>query len=307
MQGGAEVLIETARFWVSKGYEKDGELCIPQSSGPDELHLECDNNAYVCNMAALNLRLASQAIATLQKKQPKRWEEMVKRLGITDDEIVKINWFKGHIKSMKREDGVFEQCEGFFQLEDRIVMETDDEEAPADTQTVKQADVIMLLHLLPGLVNKQELKANWDYYEPRTTHTSSLSYGVHGIVAAKLGLMDKAAYYLDKSLGIDLTGQGDNCQDGAHLAANGMSWSAIVCGIGGLTFSNGKISVAPSLRKGWDSLSFTVCYRGAQLNFCITPDKISIDSDKTSRGEARLIVCGEEITLREGESVCRSY
>ena len=126
---------------------------------------------------------------------------------------------------------MLEQCRGFFQLRDEFANEIQD---PQNTQTVKQADVLMLFYLLPDQWPLDVLKVNWDYYEPRTVHASSLSHAVHGILAAELGLRDKAETYMRRSLGMDLHDEMNNAAHGAHMAANGMNWAATVRGFGGV-------------------------------------------------------------------------
>ena len=302
--GVAELYLETARFWLSKGYEKDGLWNIPSASGPDELHLECDNNAYVNNLAAHNLKLAWQTARKLSAEDPARWAVLLDKIGMSREEMALLERFHDRVKTMQGPDGIFEQCEGFFQLEDRIVFEDSLYDIPADTQTVKQADVLMLLFLLPQLTTPESLRANWDYYEPRTTHTSSLSYGVHGILAARLGLHDKAAFYLDKSLGIDLYDEKGGCQDGAHLAANGMSWSAVVSGMCGCALNGDVLSISPALPDAWRRVHFTLRWKGRIIEFTFTHRETVLLLREG--GELPVVVAGEPITLREGRAICRS-
>lgn len=302
--GAAELFLETARFWLSKGYEKDGLWNIPSASGPDELHLECDNNAYVNNLAAHNLELAWHAARELSAEDPARWDELLDRIGMGADELALLERFHDKVRTMQGADGVFEQCEGFFGLEDRIVFEDSLYDIPADTQTVKQADVLMLLFLLPELTTPESLRANWDYYEPRTTHTSSLSYGVHGILASWLGLEEKAGYYLTKSLGIDLYDEGGGCQDGAHLAADGMSWSAVVSGICGCGLNGDILSITPKLPARWKKVAFTLKWKGRIIQVDIRTGKTALYLKK---GPALpVVLMGKTVELAEGERVCAS-
>lgn len=304
VEEAAELLVETARFWLSKGHMENGEFCISQCSGPDELHLESDNNAYVMNMVRHNLLLAARAVQKLENEYPQYWEEIVRKTGLTEAEKEQIFRYKDCIKTMKGKDGLYEQCEGFFKLEDRIVYENDPYIVPADTQTVKQADTLMLLYLLPQLVNKEELMENWNYYEPRTTHTSSLSYGVHGIIAAKLGLAQKAKYYLEKSMGLDLFNPASNCADGAHLAAAGMSWSAVINGIAGVAFKDDEIEIAPFLPENWKRLKFKLEYQGRQLCFELTHKGVKIENAEGS-SDAQTILCGgSSYQVGKGEQLC---
>lgn len=306
INNAAELFIETARFWINRGYLDNGYFCVSQASGPDELHLESDNNAYVMNMVRHNLELADEAIHVLETKYPEKWHTLMDKTGLTEDEIEKISKYKDCIKTMKGEKGLYEQCEGFFNLEDRIVYENDPYTVPADTQTVKQADTLMMLYLLPSLVDKDELLENWNYYEPRTTHTSSLSYGVHGIIAAKLGLEEKAHYYLEKSMGLDLFNPVSNCADGAHLAAAGMSWSAVINGIAGIEFDGGKINISPFMPEKWGKMTFPLTYRGSRLQFELTHGEIKISNDAASDGTAVISYRDCVYRIQKGENLCLS-
>jgi len=299
----AEVFIETARFWVSKAVPDGSAVSIPDASGPDELHIESCDSAYVNNLARYNLELAEEAIDYLKKKCPQKWLELKNRTGITDEEIEKIISYKKLIRTMKHENGLFEQCRGFFALKDEIVDE-DGEIVPKDTQTVKQADVIMLLYLMPGLCTREELRKNWDYYEPRTTHSSSLSFGVHGIIAAELGLADKARYYIDKSLGIDLYDEMGNASEGIHMAASGMSWSAIVNGYAGARPINGKFRIEPRLPSHWKKLQFTLKWKGADFTVVIDGSSITVTNKPSAKASLPLVVKCKEYSVRPGETVC---
>lgn len=300
----AECYLETARFWVSKGHEENESFHIENASGPDELHLECRNSAYINNMARHNLTLALHTLKLLKADDPAWYDELVKHTDVTKEELARMEWAQSALVSMKGEDLLYEQFEGFFSLEDRIVWEDSVYDVPADTQTVKQADVLMLLFLLPGLADPCALRRNWDYYEPRTTHTSSLSYGVHGILAARLGLADKAAYYLEKSLGIDLWDETGGCEDGAHLAANGMSWSAVISGLCGVELNTDTLSVSPTLPESWLKVRFTLLYRGAKLRFSVQHQQISIKNEGIL--PAALTLASRAYTVEAGGTICLS-
>lgn len=286
LAAAAPVYLETARFWASKGTWDGKQFNIPDVSGPDELHLECKNSAYVTNLAAHNIRLALEHARHLME------------LG----EQTRLERIADALPTMKNADGLFEQFQGYFALEDRIVYEDSVYDIPAHTQTVKQADVIMLLFLLPHLATPEELRANWDYYEPRTTHTSSLSYGVHGILASRLGLEEKAAYYLQKSLEIDLYAAGNTCAEGGHLAANGMSWSAIVQGLCGISPQHGALSVSPHLPKGWTQVGLTLQLGGAKLRLTVEEHRVTTRNDGAEA--VRMTAFGQTETVQAGDTVC---
>ncbi len=303
----AEVFWETARFWLSKGRTENRRFGIPDASGPDELHLEVSNSAYINNLVAMNLELALKAKDTLQRKYPRRFSELLSKTGMSRAEFRKMRYCLKRINTKKNKEGLFEQFDGYFNLRDEIVFEDDPFIVPADTQTVKQADVLMLLYLLPDLVTREQLRVNWDYYEKRTTHTSSLSFGVHGILAARLGMMEKAVDYLNRSLGIDLFRDEANADDGAHMAAYGMNWSAVVFGFGGISFNQGKISVAPALPAGWNEIAFCLRYKKNKLSFRLRHEGVTVCCEESGSGKiAAVDIRGKTYFLHVGETICHN-
>ena len=298
----AEVLVDTARFWISKCVPDGDELSIPDAGGPDEFHVVCDNSAYVNHLAILNLELAERVIRHLQRKAPAKLAEIMKRTGLTDDEIAKISSYPPRIKRMEQPGGLLEQCEGFFGLRQEVVKSgwnTD----PFNTQTVKQADVMMLLYLLPDAWPKEAVRANWDYYEPRTIHESSLSHGAHGMVALEIGLLDKAEKYIGQSLGMDLHDQMGNAAGGAHMAAHGLNWSAVVRGYGGSRPQGNMFCVHPHLPKDWRRLAFNIKWRGADFTVDISGGRVSVANKPQAAAALPLLLCGEECTLQPGQSI----
>ena len=140
--------------------------------------------------------------------------------------------------------GVVEQFAGFFGLEPVDLAALGVRHAPADmilgkartqrSQVVKQANVVMLVALLWDELSPAVRRASYLYYEPRTAHGSSLSPGAHALVAARLGLLDEAARYLEQTASIDLGNTMGNAAGGVHAAALGSLWQAVVLGAGGV-------------------------------------------------------------------------
>jgi trehalose/maltose hydrolase-like predicted phosphorylase len=133
---------------------------------------------------------------------------------------------------------------------------------------VKQADLVMLLALHPEWFSRDIQRVNFDFYEPRTWHGSSLSPGIHALVAARLGEMATAERYFEQTAAIDLAMEG-NASVGVHLAALGSLWMAAVFGFGGVRFANDSVRVTPHLPAGWERLGFRLLYRGRLLSFAI--------------------------------------
>ncbi len=296
----AEILIETARFWVSKAVDNGAGLSIPDAGGPDEFHVVSDDSAYVNQLARLNLRLADRAVRHLRTHDPAKLDALCARIGAEPEELDGFAAAAERILPMQTESGLFEQCRGFFALRDEMVSE---HVGPQHTQTVKQADVLMFLYLLPDQWSSEVLKVNWDYYEPRTIHASSLSHAVHGILAAELGLFDKAETYMRRSLGMDLHDEMGNARVGAHMAANGMNWSAMVRGFGGVRPQQEHILVAPRLPARWQRLAFTLKWRGAEFVVDITQQEVTVTNKPTAAQSLLVVVYEQAFVLAPGAHV----
>ena len=301
----AEVLIDTARFWLSKVRPNpDGSCSIPAAGGPDEFHVVCDDSAYVCSLAAHNLQLAAAAVRRLQATAPAKLAAILQRCGATGDESPRFLDVASRLRTMRRDDGLFEQCAGFFGLRDEV-SDAHGGERPFETQCVKQADVIMMMYLLPDRWSPDDLRVNYAYYEPRTIHASSLSHAVHGIVAARLGLTDVADRYIRRSLGMDLNDEMGNADLGAHMAADGMNWLAIVEGYGGCR-PRGHVFLieAPQLPKDWNRLSFRLKWRGADFEVEITHQTVTVRNAAHAQ-PLPLNLCGKRLDLAPGQE-CRT-
>jgi trehalose/maltose hydrolase-like predicted phosphorylase len=168
-----------------------------------------------------------------------------------------------------------EQFAGYFKLEDidptvhldpTLPLEgVFDEEYTASTQLVKQADVLMLFHLLDGRFDEASRRANLRYYGPRTIHGSSLSLAIHAIVAACLAEVPLAYRYFERAMAIDSMRNVGSLADGVHAAAQGGLWQAITHGFAGMRVEGDVLTFDPHLPAGWKRLAFRILWRGRRL------------------------------------------
>ena len=186
------MLLETARFWASRaGAEADGRRHIRHVIGPDEYHEDVDDNAFTNMMARWNLARGLEAIDTLRTSWPERAAALSEKLALRDDELA--DWRDAAeriVTGLDAATGIYEQFEGFHQLEPLDLSQYADRKVPIDvvigrertqrSQVVKQADVVALLALLPEEFPGPMAETNFRHYEPRTAHGSSLSAGMHG-------------------------------------------------------------------------------------------------------------------------------
>ncbi len=273
---GAEILAETARFWAGRVVLDGSSYHIRGVMGPDEYHHGVNDNAYTNWMARFNLERAAWTGEWLRSDHPQSWQSLVTRIGLDDGELEYWNAIAGRLYVPEPgEDGVIEQFEGFFGLEEYPLQD----EGQADgldrlfdlhkinaVKLLKQADVLMLPFLFPERFDRRILAANYAYYEPLTDHRSSLSPGVHAALAARLGLKEQAQRYWEESLMLDLSDTMSNSALGVHPACMGGTWQALVFHILGVHFVDDRPQVeagAPDrLPEGWRSVALNLLWRG---------------------------------------------
>jgi len=222
-----ELLLETARYWASRiRVDREGRAHIYGVIGPDEYHEPVDDNAFTNVMARWNLR---RAAALAKEPERGRWLQLADAL----------------VDGYDPSTGLYEEFAGFFRLEPLIIAELAPRrpivadlllgaERVAGAQVVKQADVLMMHHLIPGEVAAGSLAPNLDFYEPRTAHGSSLSPAVHAALFPRAGRPEQALAPLQLAARLDLDDLTATTAGGLHLATMGGVWQALTMGFAGV-------------------------------------------------------------------------
>lgn len=273
---GAEILIETARLWFDLGFfseVKGGRFCINGVTGPDEYTAIVNNNCFTNLMARENLRYAVQAVRALERLRPDRFAALVARTGLERPELG--HWEEASERMYLPYDerlGIHPQDDDFLDLERWDFASTAEDRYPLllhyhplnlyRSQVIKQADTVMAMFLLNDHFTRDEKRRNFEYYDPLTTHDSSLSVCIQSIVANEIGLDQKAIEYFDFAAAMDMSDIGGNMMHGAHVAAIGGTWLALAYGFAGLRDSEGRISFNPILPKAWSALTLVLTVRG---------------------------------------------
>ncbi|MBV9315392.1 MAG: glycoside hydrolase family 65 protein [Pseudonocardia sp.] len=266
---GCDILVETARLWLSLGhYDAAGRFRIDGVTGPDEYSALVDNNVYTNLMAQRNLRGASAAAATHQ--------ESASKLGVTDAEIE--DWRRAAEAMYVPYDdrlGVHPQATGFTDHERWDFANTPSQKYPLllhypygdiyRRQVIKQADLVLAMHLRGDAFTREEKIRNFAYYEALTVRDSSLSACTQAIIAAELGHLRLAQDYLREVAFTDLDDLHHNADSGLHLANLAGVWLVLVAGFGGMRDHDGRLTFAPRLPPGWTRLRFGMGYQGRQL------------------------------------------
>jgi len=289
LEAGAEIILETARFWSSRArLEADGRYHINEVIGPDEYHEGVDDNAYTNVMAQWNIERGLEVADLLRQRWPGRWRDLATQLKLEEPELAEWSKVKdGLVTNLDPETGLIEQFRGFFGLEYVDIKALEPRTVPVDivlgrertraSQVVKQADVVMLIYLLWDRFPPSVREANFRYYEPRTGHGSSLSPAVHAAVAARLGDTELAAAFFRQTAEIDLANNMGNASGGVHMAAQGGLWQAAVMGFAGMHMHEDRLDFDPHLPAAWKSLEFPLQWRGRQFRVRIAREPQTVE------------------------------
>ena len=308
-EAGAEILMETARFWSSRAQpEPDGHCHIRGVIGPDEYHESIDDNAFTNVMARCNIRRALDVAEWLRARWPEQWDNLAARLALTDAELRQWRTVAETIKTgFDPTTGLFEQFAGFFSLDDLDLASYTGRSVPIDvvlgpeltqrSQVVKQADVVALLALLPDEFPGDTGAKNFGYYAPRCGHGSSLSRAMHGVVAARLGDTEAAMDYFRLTSAIDLEDNHAAIDGGVHIAALGGIWSMVIFGFAGLSLHADHLALNPHIPAAWQSLCFGLQWRGRHLKMKIARATGSLEVTLDVGEPMTVVVSGKAFEL----------
>lgn len=275
---GAEIVLDGATFWDSAArLEEDGRYHYRNVIGPDEYHDRIDDNFYTNYMATWHLRTALDVLDWLRRQHPGQAERLTQDLDLTGE---RLEFWHDVIDRMvlpvDPQTGLIEQFAGFFGLEDvdfavlrdpartRSMQALLGIEGCAETQNLKQPDVLMLQYLLPDQFTPEQVRANWEYYDPRTDHEhgSSLGPSISAIMACRMGECDYGYQHFLRAARADLLDVRHNAGDGIHGASAGGLWQAAAFGFAGLKITPDGWTLNPTLPAGWTRLAFKFFYRG---------------------------------------------
>jgi trehalose/maltose hydrolase-like predicted phosphorylase len=308
--GGLELLVETARLWMSLGHhDARGAWHIDGVTGPDEYTAVVDDNVFTNLMAARNLRAAADACA----RNPAR----ARSLGATTEETAAWRDAAKAVHIPYDADlGVHPQSESFTRY-----AEWDFEAARDDyplllhvpyfqlyrKQVVKQADLVLAMHWCPEAFDEGQKARNVDYYERRTVRDSSLSACTQAVMCARVGHLDLAHDYLHEAALVDLRDLHGNARDGLHMASMAGAWSALVDGFGGMAIEESTLSIDPQLPDGMTRLAFRFHWHGMRVLVEVTGSEVRVSLRDGTQAVIDLLVSGERVRLSAEEPVVRPW
>ncbi|ROP36724.1 alpha,alpha-trehalose phosphorylase [Saccharothrix texasensis] len=305
---GAEILVETARLWTSLGHhDQHGGFRIDGVTGPDEYSAVVDNNVYTNLIAQKNLRGAADAC--------ERCPDVAERLEVTPEEVR--GWRKAADGMRIPFDellDVHQQSDGFTSHAEWDFEGTDPDEYPLllnrpyfdlyRKQVVKQADLVLAMHVRGDAFTAGQKARNFAYYESRTVRDSSLSAATQAVLAAEVGASRLAYDYLAEAAFTDLHDLHRNVHNGLHMASLAGAWIALVAGFGGMRDHDGELSFAPRLPPGLTRMAFRMAWRGTRLAVEVEEGSVTY---RIVAGEVlRAHHHGEPIVVEPGTSVTMS-
>ena len=282
---GAEMLLQIARFMASRVEQsgKTGKYGYYGVMGPDEFHMMVNNNAYTNYMGKRTLAYAAEVLVDMQRKQPAAYAALAEKTALAADEPTRWQHIADNMYIPQTADGMIEQHDGYFDLPHTDINAIPMSEFPLydhwsydriyRSDMIKQPDVLMFLYLYNSSFTREVKRINYEFYEPRTIHESSLSPAIHSILAAELDRMDEAVRFFGYATRLDLDNYNRNTREGLHITSIVMAWANIVYGFAGLRSDGEQLIFAPRLPERWKRLTFSVMYRGRVIRICMEADK----------------------------------
>ena len=312
---GADVLFETSRFWVDRVEPAGaGVYALRTVMGPDEFHSHVDNNAFTNGLVRWHLGQAVALYDELRDHHPETLSKLASRISLEPEERDRWQEVAAGLVGPRREDRVIEQFAGYFDRDDVPITEWDENNMPRypkgyhhfnceTTKLLKQPDLVQLMYLLPDEFDAETKKANFDYYEARTLHKSSLSPSIHAIIGIEVGDTTRAVQYFERSAFVDLADNQGNTAKGMHIASAGGTWQILVNGFGGLRILGGRVTLNPWLPDDWDGIRFRLRWRGRPLHVAVDRTHVELLLGGAAGGKEEVVVSGEAVPLTAGEPV----
>ncbi|RZK58170.1 MAG: glycoside hydrolase family 65 protein [Pedobacter sp.] len=316
---GLEVLIGIARFWAQRvnwSIAKEQYVMLGVT-GPNEYENNINNNWYTSLMATWCLKYTIQAIEEVKQIDANRLTEILTK---TKFDVAKETEKWQHIidnmyYAKDEKLGIFLQQDGYLDKEQVLVKDLPASDRPLNQKWswdrilrscfIKQADVLQGIYFFEEDYDLETIRRNYDFYEPRTVHESSLSPCVHAIIAAKLGDLDRAYEFYLRTSRLDLDDYNNDTEDGLHITSMAGTWLSVVEGFGGMRVKENQLHLNPVLPKNWKSYAFKIGFRKAIITVNVDTEKVVLTNE--SEHEITLNLFGNQQKLDANGSLNIKY
>jgi maltose phosphorylase len=317
---GLEVLIAISRYWRQRVNWSDvkGKYVMLGVTGPNEYENNVNNNWYTNLMARWTLQYTLESLKYVSSHHPARYQVIVGKTGF--DLVKESERWKDIVNNLYfpyyEEQGIFLQQDGYMDKKQYFASDLDPAERPINqhwswdrilrSPFIKQADVLQGLYFFEDDYDQETVRRNFEFYEPRTVHESSLSPCIHSILANRIGKREMAYEMYLRTSRLDLDDYNKEVAEGLHITSMGGTWLSVVYGFGGLRVKRDMLHLDPCLPENWDSLSFKIIFRENYLKIVIEATKVTIYNE---HGPAlKIMLQGEEQELKaNGASVFQLY
>lgn len=309
---GLEMIVEITKFLLSRGqYNQDGtKFSFYNVMGPDEFEMMVNHNTYTNFMS----KKCFNYLIDLIKSNQYDVRKVFAKCNFTDQHLLKMIDAKDKMVILyDKSSKLFEQHAGFFDLPHIDIKTIKNEEFPLYSHwsydriyrndIVKQPDVLMFMFLYNQDFSFAEKLANYEYYEPRTLHESSLSPSIHSIFACELGRIDEAYNFFKFATRLDLDDYNNNTNEGIHMTSIAAAWMNIVYGFGGLRSDGKLLSLSPISNPGWNYYQFKVMYQNSILTVKVLNDLLHIEN---SGNPVRIKIYGKEYNITSSLDIRRN-
>jgi maltose phosphorylase len=306
---GLDVLLAISRFWSQRVTfsEPRQQYVMLGVTGPNEYENNANNNWYTSYIARWCLKYTMEQVARVKDEDPRVYADFVSRTALNEG-LEFTRWTDIYNRIFLPEDkkkGIYLQQEGYLDKEQILAKDLPENQRPLNQNWswdrilrscfIKQADVLQGLYFFEDDFDLKTIKRNFDFYEARTVHESSLSPCVHSILAAKIGDIEQAYRLYVRTSRLDIDDYNDEVKEGLHITSMAGSWLSIVEGFGGMRVKGELLSLNPMIPERWTGYSFKIWYRERVVLISVKKDKVSI---KLEEGDAfDLMVAGKKYHL----------
>ena len=302
---GFPVLLGIARFWSQRFSWSDSKKAFVMLgvTGPNEYENNINNNWYTNYIARWCIEYCLKINVDLGK---------VHGMVISEKELATFREIVGNVYLPVLEGTkIFLQQDGFMDKEQLSVSDLPLNERPINKYWswdrilrsifIKQADVLQGLYLFEENFDSETIRENFDFYEPKTVHESSLSPCVHAILAAKLGKIDKAYELYLRTSRLDLDDYNHEADEGLHITSMAGTWMSLVEGMAGVRITESSLSINPIIPKSWLSYSFQIRYQNNPISISVS--QIATELKNLGENNISAYLNNHLYTLKKNESI----
>ncbi|WP_276508981.1 glycosyl hydrolase family 65 protein [Lactobacillus acetotolerans] len=318
-----EIVLDAAKFWSSRleyNAAKD-RYELNDVIGPDEYKEHVNNNAFTNYTAQWTIQTAVNLYKWLKDNEPEEFDKLTKKLGLKKVYPVWLKQVDKVYLLKPNADGVIPENDTYLTLRtinlDKYrnakhvggILKDYNMKQIDQIQVTKQADILLLLYLFEDKFAAKEKRINWNYYEPKTTHDSSLSLSTHATLAADLGMNSTSYNFFHRACQIDLGVDMHSSDAGIHTASLGGIWNSIIFGFGGVRLLNKKLRIEPHLPAEWKSLNFDIYWQGQRLHIAVNHTEFTVTAlgakkaiDFINNGKVYQLNNDEDVTIKLGDN-----